>query len=104
MLFNNEQPKNAGGVPERSNGTDCKSVASASKVRILLPPLFSFIQNIHLSTFLTPLIGYQWRLILLLRIYYFSLKTRSCPVITDIIMPNKANNPNEYLKSNSSAI
>ena len=28
----------SGGVPERSNGTDCKSVASASKVRILLPP------------------------------------------------------------------
>ncbi len=28
-----------GGIPERSNGTDCKSVASASQVRILLPPL-----------------------------------------------------------------
>ena len=27
-----------GGVPERSNGTDCKSVVSASKVRILLSP------------------------------------------------------------------
>ena len=28
-----------GEIPERSNGTDCKSVTSVSKVRILLPPL-----------------------------------------------------------------
>jgi len=27
-----------GEIPERSNGTDCKSVASATKVRILLSP------------------------------------------------------------------
>ena len=31
-----------GEIPERSKGTDCKSVASASKVRILLPPPKSF--------------------------------------------------------------
>ena len=29
----------SGEIPERSNGTDCNSVASASKVRILLSPL-----------------------------------------------------------------
>ena len=27
-----------GGIPEWSKGADCKSVAKASKVRILLPP------------------------------------------------------------------
>ena len=31
-----------GGVPERSNGTDCKSVTSVSKVRILPPPPINY--------------------------------------------------------------
>ena len=30
--------KAIGGVPERSNGTDCKSVTSVSQVRILPSP------------------------------------------------------------------
>jgi hypothetical protein len=32
------EEKKAGEIPERPNGTDCKSVAKASQVRILLSP------------------------------------------------------------------
>ena len=46
-------PKHYGKVPERSNGLDCKSSASASEVRILpFPPRIDHVaQLVELETF-----------------------------------------------------
>ena len=39
-----------GGIPERPKGADCKSVAIASKVRILLPPYAQIAQSVEQRT------------------------------------------------------
>ncbi len=39
-----------GGIPEWPKGADCKSVALASKVRILLPPYAQIAQSVEQRT------------------------------------------------------